>query len=456
MAKGKKKILVVDDEPQVGMIFSKILGAEGYEVVASPSGEEALRKMKAKPDVVFLDIKLPGIDGVETLRRMRKDVPSLPVVMMTAFQTVDSAVESMRLGACDYLIKPLDSDRIKDVVRHALLIGGTTVLTPDVTMSPSDLVGESPAFEKVKKLISKVAPTDLTVLILGESGTGKELTAREIHMCSKRKDHSFVPVDCAALPESLMESELFGYEKGAFTGADESRAGRFEMADGGTLFLDEIGNLSLSIQAKLLRVLQDPSFVRLGGRKQVRVNTRVVAATNSDLEEAAQRGQFRHDLYHRIKVFSIELSPLRNRRDDVPILVDYYLKRTASEMNASLKKVNSEVMELFHHYRWPGNIRELSNAIRSSFVLADAEILPEHLPTSIRFSAEKTVPAPQEEDGDVALKDVIKKVERDHIYATLEKTGWNRTEAAKILNIDYKTLYNKMREHGIEDKGSSK
>ncbi len=448
----KRKILVIDDEPQVGMIFTKVLQSAGYDVSAASSGEEGLKKMSIQPDVLFLDIKLPGIDGLETLRRVRKLSPDIPVVMMTAYQTVDSAVESMRLGACDYLIKPLDNDRIKEVVKHALLIGGAHALSPDLTLGPADLIGMSPAFERVQKLINKVAPTDLTVLLLGESGTGKELTARAIHNTSKRNFKAFVPVDCAALPETLMESELFGYEKGAFTGADESRPGRFEMANEGTIFLDEIGNLSMIVQAKLLRVLQDPTFVRLGGRKEVRVNTRVIAATNKDLESAAQRGEFREDLYHRIKVFMIELSPLRNRLDDIPILVDYYIKKTSQELNVPVKKVDPAVLELFQHYRWPGNIRELSNAIRSAVVLADGMIEPEHLPTSIRFSEKKPLASPSvPEIGDTGLRDVLKKVEREHIMATLEKTAWNRTEAAKILGIDYKTLYNKMREHGIAE-----
>jgi DNA-binding NtrC family response regulator len=454
MAAAKRKILVIDDEPQVGMIFTKVLQSAGYDVTAASSGEEGLKKMNIQPDVLFLDIKLTGIDGLETLRRVRKISPDLPVVMMTAYQTVDSAVESMRLGACDYLIKPLDNDRIKEVVKHALLIGGAHALSPDLTTGPADLVGSSTAFGHVQKLIDKVAPTDLTVLLLGESGTGKELTARAIHNASKRNQKPFIPVDCAALPETLMESELFGYEKGAFTGADESRPGRFEMANEGTLFLDEIGNLSMSVQAKLLRVLQDPTFVRLGGRKELRVNVRVICATNKDLESASQRGEFREDLYHRIKVFMVELSPLRNRQDDIPLLVDYYVKKTSQEMNVPVKKVSPEVIELFQHYRWPGNIRELCNAIRSAVVLADGTIEPEHLPTSIRFFDQKTTGAPSSipEIGDTGLRDVLKKVEREHIVATLEKTAWNRTEAAKILGIDYKTLYNKMREHNIAEK----
>ena len=449
--KAKPRVLVIDDEPQVGMIFSKVLGNAGYDVVASSTGEEGLRSLKTPPDVVFLDIKLPGIDGIETLRRIRKEAPAVPVVMMTAYQTVDSAVESMRLGACDYLIKPLENSRIMEVVKHALLVGDSSALAADVAGASGELVGRSPAFMEVTRLISKVAPTDLTVLLLGESGTGKELTARAIHMESKRSARAFVPVDCAALPESLMESELFGYEKGAFTGADDSRPGRFEMADGGTLFLDEIGNLSMAVQAKLLRVLQDPSFVRLGGRKEVRVNTRVVAATNKDLELACQRGEFREDLYHRIKVFPIELSPLRNRQGDIPYLVDHYIKSYAKDLGCPPKKVSAEVMDLFLAYRWPGNIRELANAVRSALVLADDEIKAAHLPTSIRFSNAKPAAAPAAEMGDAALRDVLKKVEREHILATLEKTEWNRTEAAKILNIDYKTLYNKMKEHGISD-----
>jgi len=446
----KGRIIVIDDEPQVGMIFSKILQASGYEVVSAASGEEGLKKLDVKPSVIFLDIKLPGIDGVETLRRIRKVHPAVPVVMMTANQTVDSAVECMRLGACDYLIKPLDNERVKEVVQHAILVGGAPAFAPELTIDPGELVGKGEAFQAIQKLIGKVAPTELTVLLTGDSGTGKELTARAIHLSSRRSGNAFVPVDCAALPETLMESELFGYEKGAFTGAEDSRPGRFEMADGGTLFLDEIGNLSLSVQAKLLRVLQDPSFVRLGGRKHVRVNTRVVAATNRDLEVAVQRGEFREDLYHRIKVFTIDLSPLRNRREDIPDLVDYYLRKYCREMNVPVKKVHSKVIDLFYQYRWPGNIRELSNALRSAVVLADSEIKVEHLPTSIRHALDKKEGPLSERMGESALKDVVKKVERETIIATLEKTNWNRTEAAKILGIDYKTLYNKMREHGLK------
>jgi DNA-binding NtrC family response regulator len=446
----KGKILVVDDEPQVGMIFSKVLQAAGYEVVSAESGEEALKKMSTNPSVVFLDLKLPGMDGVETLRRLRKHAPTVPVVMMTAFQTVDSAVESMRLGACDYLIKPLDNSRIKEVVRHALLLGGSAAaMKPEITISPGEMVGQGPAFLEVQRLISKVGPTDLTVLLLGESGTGKELTARAVHLASKRAANAFVPVDCAALPETLMESELFGYEKGAFTGAEDSRPGRFEMADGGTLFLDEIGNLSMSVQAKLLRVLQDPTFVRLGGRKQIKVNVRVVAATNKDLEEAASRHEFREDLYHRLKVFPIELTPLRNRLDDIPVLVEHYLKQGAQEQGMPLKKISPKVVDLFQHYRWPGNIRELANAMRSAIVLADDVIGPEHLPTSIRFSQDKApVPEPAGKAG--ALKNVIKKVEREHILATLKKSQWNKADAAKMLGIDVKTLSAKIKEHDIE------
>ncbi len=450
----KRKILVVDDEPQVGMIFTKVLGAAGYDVVHAVTGEDGVKRLNVNPDVIFLDIKLPGIDGVETLRRIRKTRPDLPVVMMTAYQTVDSAVESMRLGACDYLIKPLDNTRIKEVVKHALLVGGAPSLAsaPDVVLTPADMVGKGQRFQNIQSLINKVAPTDLTVLLLGESGTGKELTARAIHLASKRSKKAFVPVDCAALPETLMESELFGYEKGAFTGADDSRPGRFELADEGTLFLDEIGNLSMTVQAKLLRVLQDPSFVRLGGRKEVRVNVRVVAATNRDLEVASQQGGFREDLYHRIKVFTIELAPLRNRQEDIPMLVDHYVKKYAAEMGTPLKKVTTQVMDLFMKYRWPGNIRELSNALRSAVVLADNEIDVDHLPTSIRFSEEKKGAVPSHPSVDPTLKSVLKKVEREHIMATLEKTKWNRADTAKILEIDLKTLYNKMKEYGINEK----
>ncbi|MFN0118316.1 MAG: sigma-54-dependent transcriptional regulator [Elusimicrobiota bacterium] len=448
----KGKVLVIDDEPQVGMIFTKVLESAGYDVVAVSTGEEGLRRMDSKPQVIFLDIKLPGIDGVETLRRIRKQVPDIPVVMMTAHQTVDTAVASMRLGAMDYLIKPLDTSRIKEVVKHAFLLANSPMnSTPDVVISPGEMVGKSEAFIECQRLINKVAPTDLTVLLLGESGTGKELTAHAIHMASKRSGKAFVPVDCAALPETLMESELFGYEKGAFTGAEESRPGRFEMANDGTLFLDEIGNLSLSVQAKLLRVLQDPSFVRLGGRKQVRVNVRVIAATNKDLEVASAQGEFREDLFHRIKVFTVELVPLRNRLGDVPTLVEYYLKKYSQEMDVPLKKISPKVMDIFNHYRWPGNIRELSNALRSAVVLADDVITEEHIPTSIRYSQSSgLVKATVSKTGDAGLKDIMKKVEREHILGILKKANGDKSLAAKVLGIDLKTLNSKIKEHRIE------
>jgi DNA-binding NtrC family response regulator len=456
MSQAAAKILVIDDESQTGMIFSRILEEEGCQVFAETSGEDGLaRLLKNSVDLVFLDLRLPAMDGVEVLRRIHQVSPQVPVVVMTAYQTVSSAVECMKLGAVDYLTKPLQSDHLKEVVRHALQIRNK-LAAPKFRRSegglpPEELIGKSASSEELRRLIGKVAPTDLTVLLLGESGTGKEIAARSIHEASQRRRGPFVPVDCAAIPETLIESELFGYEKGAFTGADLPKPGRFELAAGGTLFLDEIGNLPPLAQAKLLRVLQDMVVERLGGTQALRADVRIIAATNRDLESAVREGAFREDLYHRLKVFPIDLQPLRSRPEDMDLLVDYFLKRYNKEFGKNVPGVSSEAMALFRGYRWPGNIRELANVLRSATLLSDGPIEPAHLPASVRFSKPPAdgSPAPAK---DAALRDVVKRVEREHILKTLKAAGWNRAEAARALGVDYKTLYNKIKEHKISEK----
>jgi DNA-binding NtrC family response regulator len=456
MTTPQPKILVIDDEPQTGMIFSRILTDVGCQVFSEATGEDGLERLKRNPvDLVFLDFRLPGIDGLEVLRRLHLRLPQIPVVVMTAYQEVSSAVECMKLGAVDYLIKPLQSDHLKEIVRHALHIKNAKTLPTGIALPPEELIGQSAALVNVRRFIGKVAPTDLTVLLLGESGTGKEIVARLIHEASLRREGPFVPVDCAAIPEALIESELFGYEKGAFTGADEAKPGRFELAGGGTLFLDEIGNLPAMVQAKLLRVLQDMVVERLGGTRALKANVRIIAATNKDLEAAVREGTFREDLYHRLKVFPIELPPLRNRLEDMDRLVGYFLARDNKEFGKSVKGINSEVKLLLLGYRWPGNVRELANVLRSATLLAETTIEPEHLPPSLRFSKTRPVnsPAPARE---AVLRDVVKRVEKEHILKTLNETGWNRAEAARVLGVDYKTLYNKIKEHKIseEEKGT--
>jgi DNA-binding NtrC family response regulator len=448
------RILVVDDEPDVGMIFHRVLGEAGYDVVSAASGTECLRVLKKEaPDLVFLDLRMPGMDGVETLRRLRESHPDLTVVIMTAYQTVVSAVETMRLGAYDYLIKPLDTDKLKSIAKQALAVGrvirrapGSKTLPPPDVVSNESLVASGSGMKRVIELAKKVAPTDMTVLIQGESGTGKEVFARAIHGMSPRKDRAFVVVDCAALPESLIESELFGYEKGAFTGADAARAGKFESADGGTLFLDEIGNLPLTVQVKLLRFLQEPVIERLGGRKgPTRLDVRIVAATNVDLEKAVKNGTFREDLFHRLKVFPLNLPPLRLRGpEDLERLVGVFLEAFRKKLGKSSLSVGPDAMALLRDYSWPGNIRELQNALSSGSLLAEDVIRPEHLPMSVQDSK------PASPAASPALDEVVRRVEREHIGNTLKQTGGDVTKAAKILGLDAAALSAKIKSLGLE------
>jgi two-component system response regulator AtoC len=455
-AKSLPKILVVDDEPNVGMIFHHVLGDAGYDVISAANGAECLRTLKKQnPNVVFLDLRMPGMDGIETLRRIRETHPNLTVIIMTAYQTVSSAVESMKLGAYDYLIKPLDTERLKSIVKQALEIGEISQKTPSAkkvegadTLPPQDVVAQSAEMRRILSLVEKVASTNLTVLILGESGTGKEVFARAVHRLSPRRQKPFVVVDCAALPESLIESELFGYEKGAFTGADATRPGKFESADEGTLFLDEIGNLPLTVQAKLLRFLQEPSIERLGGRKgPITLDVRILAATNADLEKSVKEGTFREDLYHRLKVFLIELPPLRSRGpEDLDHLVSSIVENFRRQFGKSGLTVDPKTMALLKAYPWPGNIRELQNALRSAALLADGVILPAHLPISIQ--SVKTAPETAKNDS-VVLNDIIRRVEKEHISNTLKRFQGDLQKAAQALGLDKETMEKKIKDLDI-------
>jgi DNA-binding NtrC family response regulator len=394
------------------------------------------------------------MDGVETLRRIRETEPDLTVVIMTAYQTIGSAVETMRLGAYDYLIKPLDTEKVVSIAKQALALGKAGRKTPAAkaitaaeVVPDENLVAAGPEMKNTLAMAQKVAPTDMTVLILGESGTGKEVFARTIHRLSARKDKPFVVVDCAALPESLIESELFGYEKGAFTGADVSRAGKFESADGGTLFLDEIGNLPLSFQVKLLRFLQDPVIERLGGRKgPIRLDVRILAATNVDLEKGVKNGTFREDLYHRLKVFLLQLTPLRSRSEaDMEKLTQTFVDIFRNKLGKASLTVAPETFQLLRAYTWPGNIRELQNALSSASLLADDVIQPSHLPMSVQGAK----PAAPARADSTALNDVITRVEREHIGNTLKQFEGDVGKAAQALGLDKEALTAKIKALGL-------
>jgi two-component system response regulator AtoC len=386
-------VLIVDDEENIRRVLSMALQKEGYHTLTASGGHQALKLLdEARCDVMLSDVVMPDMNGLELLRRVREKHPELLVVMMTAYGTIPAAVEAMRLGAVDFLTKPLEMEVLRKVIRNALRDRERGLKAPsERKRSPArkatTFIGNSPAIQQVLAIVERVADTRTTVLITGESGTGKELIARMLHEKSSRAGGPFVAVSCAAIPETLLEVELFGAVKGAYTGADTDRIGKFEAANGGTLFLDEIGDIPPLIQVKLLRVLQEREIERLGSNKPIPVDVRLVAATNRDLEQAVQEGSFRADLFYRLQVVHIHLPPLRERLEDIPLLVDYFVRKYAAENQRAMRKVCPEALERLQAYPWPGNVRELENTIESAVVLAPPDatvLLPEHLPPHLR------------------------------------------------------------------------
>jgi len=441
----KPRILVVDDEWAMQEALRDWLKEDGYEVGLASSGEEAIVKAKQKNwEVILLDLKMPGMDGLEALKRLKEVNPEAEILMMTAYATVDTAVQAMKEGAFDYLVKPFDPDevqmQIKKIVQHKDLVLENLLLrkTLEEKFQYDEIIGKSDAMQEIFGMISRVAPTDSTVLITGESGTGKELIAQAIHANSQRSYMPFIAISCGALPDTLLESELFGYEKGAFTGAIHAKRGRFEMADGGTLFLDEIGDISLKTQVGLLRVLQQKEISRLGSEKTTKVDVRILAATNRDLKQAIQEERFREDLYYRLNVISIHIPPLRERTEDIPLLVETFVRKFCAEMNKEEKKVGPSALKILMDYDWPGNVRELENVIERALVIGQGrEILPDDLPFS------KGVLRPTE------LPKSLKLMEKIHIERILKENDWNISKAARELEIDRQTLYNKMQKYEI-------
>lgn len=446
----KGKLLIIDDEVDIGKLFSKSLPR--CKVIQALNGEEGLEKVKGEvPDLVFLDLVLPDMSGESVLRKIKKIDPDVLVIILTGHAGVESAVETMKLGAYDYLVKPLPLHRLKIIADNAMQVRRLDYeikeLKSDMAkaFSIDKIITVDKNMQDILRLVRKAALHDITVLITGESGTGKEIIARAIHCESARKDGPFIPVDCATLPETLIESELFGYEKGAFTGADKAKPGKFELADHGTIFLDEIANLSDNLQIKLLRILQERELVRVGGKKTIRVDVRVITATNRNLGELLKKGKFRDDLYYRINVFPIKLPPLRERKGDIVPLTKYYLERFNNEFGRSIEGIAPEAVKIFQEYSWPGNIRELENVIKSSVILADDWIRPEHLTTLISYEERASGIS---ETG--PLRDIKKKTEKELIEKVLAECKWNKRKTANKLGVDYKTLYNKMKKYGIK------
>jgi DNA-binding NtrC family response regulator len=459
-----KKILVVDDEPEICWIVKKVLVEAGFDVDLAFDGERGLDMVeKGEPNLVLLDLRLPGIDGLETLKRIKAQHTQLPVVILSAFDNVGAAVRAMKLGAYDYISKPLNVDEMLITLKNALQ---TTELMVEVGMlrqqiasnQTENLIWSCPVMNKVLEMVSRIAQYDVTALIQGESGTGKELIAQYIHAHSSRSQGPFISIDCGALPETLVESELFGYERGAFTGAHERKLGRFELAQNGTLFLDEIGNLSLAIQVKLLRVLQERRLQRLGGKGEVEINVRIITATNTVLEKALKDGTFREDLYHRLNEFTVELPSLKERVEDIPLLAQHFLARFNRQFSKTVAGFSPEVLEILRQYPWPGNVRELMHAVKRAVVLATDMIEIPQLPPEIlewqpRPQSLAVALAPSPETAVRPLKEICqevsRKVEREAIIRVLQETRWNKVKTARILQINYKTLFNKMKELGI-------
>ena len=441
----KIRILVVDDETAMRECLRDWLLEDDYEVGLAASGPEAIAMARDYPwHVVLLDLKMPGMDGLQALAELRQVAPDAEVVMMTAYATVDTAVQAMKSGAFDYLVKPFDPEEvellIKKVVSHQELVLENILLRRRLEEREEfdEIIGQSQPMLDLFETLSRVAPADSTVLITGESGTGKELVARAIHGNSPRCYYPFITVSCGALPDSLLESELFGHEKGAFTGADQTRKGRIEMANGGTLFLDEIGEISAKTQVDLLRVLQEKKIQRLGSEGEIPVDVRILAATNRDLLTAIRENSFREDLYYRLNVISIHLPPLRERKEDIPILAESFIRKFCLEMNKDLVKIGAEAMRLLTNYHWPGNVRELENIIERALVIGTGKaIVPGDLPFGRGQMQEAELP------------ESIQEMERLHIKRILDNTAWNISQSARRLGIDRQTLYNKMQKYGL-------
>ena len=450
-----RTVLVIDDDEGLRRVVEYNLQEEGYRVITAADGTAGLRQFQASSvDLVLTDVRMPEMDGLDLLARLKAMQPELPVIVLTAHGTIDSAIEAMKLGAFDYLTKPFNRDQLKAAVRKALDVAALASENRQLReviaerFSFASMIAGARAMRAVTDMAARVAQSDTTVLLEGESGTGKELLAKAIHFHSARARGPFVTINCGAIPEHLLESELFGHRRGSFTGAVADKRGKFEVADGGTIFLDEIGELPLLLQVKILRVLQEHEIDKVGDPRPIKVNVRVIAATNRDLEKMIVDGSFRDDLYYRLAVVSLRVPPLRERTDDIPLLVDHFLTKHAERLGHSRPSVEKTVYSAFNLHNWPGNIRELENVIERALVLDKDEVLGlDDLPDRLRTSEHRVANLRMElPDEGISLEDV----ERDLLLAALEKHNWNQTRAAAYLNISRSTLLYRMQKFGLE------
>jgi two-component system nitrogen regulation response regulator NtrX len=470
----KPRILVIDDEGAIRDSLRMILEYEEYQFVGAPTGQEGIAAVqRERPDLVLLDIKMPGMDGLEVLRKLHALDETLPVVMISGHGTTATAVEAIRSGAIDFLDKPLSSERVIVTLQNALKQSELRSENRELKLameSKYEIVGHSPALRRVLEAVQRAAPTNATVMLLGESGVGKELVARTIHRNSPRAGQRFVQVNCAAIPEELIESELFGHEKGSFTGATEKQIGKFEQADRGTIFLDEVGDMSPKTQAKVLRVLQEQEVERLGSARTIKVDVRVIAATNKDLEEAIQRGEFREDLFFRLNVIPIVVPPLRERREDIPLLVQHFARLTSEEHNLKPKRFEAAATEAMQRYRWRGNIRELRNTVERVMIMSPADVVRlDDIPAEIR-SGDSRAPAPVS-GADAARPAAVQQApvsataaapaggtlrefkdasERAYLVQKLRENNWNISKTAEVIDTPRSNLYKKLEQYGIK------
>jgi len=459
------RVVIVDDDKNVAWHLGQALTPEGYEVETYSSAEDALEPLLDRPpDVVLLDLNLPGLSGMDLLERLKPGAPHTQIIMLTGHGSFERAVEATKKGAFAFLAKPADPDQVKIEIRNALerrtLQAEVTTLKSQLAAkdAPPTLLGSSKSLQELSATVRKIAPFDVSVLILGESGTGKEVVARTLHHLSPRAGGPFVAVDCGALPDHLVESELFGYEKGAFTGALSAKPGRFQMAHKGTLFLDEVGNLPPAMQVKLLRVLQERSLTRLGGRAEERVDVRIVAATNATLEVAIRQGRFREDLYHRLNEFKVTIAPLRERRGDLPVLARHFAEQYAKEFGKRIESISEEALDVLRRYAFPGNVRELQNVVRHAVILCDRIVQLADLPEDVCAAAKQgggtspksTAPGGVDRsDLGLDLRASLDGLEKQKIEEALGATGWHQEKAAKLLGVTAKTLSAKMRQHNL-------